>query len=165
MLAEGSKMVVVTQPSAAQGVYGLVANLGGLVVRTAFQPFEEAAFTAFSTNPGACPHTSNSALPCSFCASSVYLASFFRRGCRLETLQVTARLPGHTNKQHRCGRCTFARLNLDIIASQLQEIGYNYNPCPKLCVQCNMLRANGTLTMTLRRLPQHASDFIDACYP
>lgn len=55
MLAEGSKMVVVTQPSAAQGVYGLVANLGGLVVRTAFQPFEEAAFTAFSTNPGALP--------------------------------------------------------------------------------------------------------------
>jgi oligosaccharide translocation protein RFT1 len=31
-----------------QGVYGLVSNLGGLVVRLLFQPFEEAAFTAFS---------------------------------------------------------------------------------------------------------------------
>lgn len=51
-LAEGSKMVMVTQPPAAQGVYGLVTNLGALVVRTAFQPFEEAAFTAFSTSTG-----------------------------------------------------------------------------------------------------------------
>jgi desulfoferrodoxin (superoxide reductase-like protein) len=31
-------------------VYGLVVNLGSLVVRTAFQPFEEAAFTSFSTS-------------------------------------------------------------------------------------------------------------------
>ena len=31
-----------------QGVYGLVASLGSLVVRTLFQPVEEAAFTAFS---------------------------------------------------------------------------------------------------------------------
>lgn len=36
------------QSSAVQGVYGLVTNLGSLVVRTLFQPFEEAAFTAFS---------------------------------------------------------------------------------------------------------------------
>lgn len=50
VLAEGSKMVMVAQPPATQGVYGLVTNLGALVVRTAFQPFEEAAFTAFSTS-------------------------------------------------------------------------------------------------------------------
>ena len=31
-----------------QGVYGLVSSLGSLVVRTLFQPIEEAAFTAFS---------------------------------------------------------------------------------------------------------------------
>ena len=30
-----------------QGVYGLVSSLGSLVVRTLFQPVEEAAFTAF----------------------------------------------------------------------------------------------------------------------
>ena len=31
-----------------QGVYGLVTNLGSLAVRNLFQPFEEAAFLAFS---------------------------------------------------------------------------------------------------------------------
>ena len=36
-----------------QGVYGLVVNLGSLVVRTLFQPFEEAAFLAFSRQGGA----------------------------------------------------------------------------------------------------------------
>ncbi|KAK9800859.1 hypothetical protein WJX73_001189 [Symbiochloris irregularis] len=47
-LAEGSKMVmVVCQSSYNQGVYGLVVNLGSLVVRTLFQPYEEAAFIAF----------------------------------------------------------------------------------------------------------------------
>lgn len=56
VLAEGSKMVMVgAQSAAAQGVYGLVVNLGSLVVRTAFQPFEEAAFTAFSTSGGENP--------------------------------------------------------------------------------------------------------------
>lgn len=39
-------------PQADQGVYGLVANLGSLVVRTLFQPFEEAAFAAFSKARG-----------------------------------------------------------------------------------------------------------------
>lgn len=29
-----------------------MVNLGSLVVRTAFQPFEEAAFTSFSTSGG-----------------------------------------------------------------------------------------------------------------
>ena len=49
LLAEGSKMVLVASGTAFnQGVYGLVSNLGGLVVRLVFQPFEEAAFTAFS---------------------------------------------------------------------------------------------------------------------
>ena len=49
MLAEGSKAVVVaTQSAAEQGAYGLASNLGSLVVRTLFQPFEEAAFLAFS---------------------------------------------------------------------------------------------------------------------
>ncbi|GIL64160.1 hypothetical protein Vafri_18121 [Volvox africanus] len=49
-LAEGSKVVLATMQSAVnQGVYGLVSNLGSLVVRTLFQPLEEAAFAAFST--------------------------------------------------------------------------------------------------------------------
>lgn len=53
VLAEGSKMVMVSLQSArSQGVYGLVVNLGSLVVRTVFQPFEEAAFTSFSTSGG-----------------------------------------------------------------------------------------------------------------
>lgn len=38
LLAEGSKMVMVAfQSSYSQGVYGLVSNLGSLVVRTIFQ--------------------------------------------------------------------------------------------------------------------------------
>ncbi len=52
VLAEGSKLVLVaTQSAAQQGVYGLASNLGSLVVRTVFQPFEEAAFLAFA-RPG-----------------------------------------------------------------------------------------------------------------
>lgn len=48
-LAEGSKLALVAVGSAAaRGVYGLVSNLGGLLVRTLFAPFEEAAFVAFS---------------------------------------------------------------------------------------------------------------------
>jgi oligosaccharide translocation protein RFT1 len=50
VLAEGSKAVlaIVTSP-AVQGVYGLVNNLGSLVVRTLFQPYEEIVFVSFST--------------------------------------------------------------------------------------------------------------------
>ena len=49
ILAEGEKLVLaIFQPGHDQGVFSLVANLGSLVVRTVFQPFEEAAFTAFS---------------------------------------------------------------------------------------------------------------------
>eukprot|EP00798_Chlamydomonas_sp_ICE-L_P020931 gene20931-27781_t len=49
VLAEGSKLVLVTlQTSYNQGVYGLVSNLGSLVVRTLLQPLEEIAFAAFS---------------------------------------------------------------------------------------------------------------------
>jgi oligosaccharide translocation protein RFT1 len=49
LLAEGSKMALVAlEGSSAQGVYGLVANLGSLVVRLVFAPLEEAAFAAFS---------------------------------------------------------------------------------------------------------------------
>jgi oligosaccharide translocation protein RFT1 len=53
VLAEGSKAVLalVTSPS-AQGVYGLVNNLGSLVVRTLFQPFEELVFVTFSKQAG-----------------------------------------------------------------------------------------------------------------
>lgn len=48
-LAEGSKFVLVSVESwYHQGVYGLVNNLGSLVVRLLFQPLEESAFTAFS---------------------------------------------------------------------------------------------------------------------
>ncbi|KAL3161254.1 hypothetical protein ABBQ38_009618 [Trebouxia sp. C0009 RCD-2024] len=46
---EGSRMVMaLCQSSYNQGVYGLVTNLGSLVVRTIFFPVEEAAFRAFS---------------------------------------------------------------------------------------------------------------------
>ena len=49
LLAEGSKMVLVAvQTQYNQGVYGLVGNLGSLLVRTLFQPLEEIAFAAFS---------------------------------------------------------------------------------------------------------------------
>ena len=49
LLAEGSKAVLATAtPLQEQGVYGLVNNLGSLVVRTLFQPYEEVAFVAFS---------------------------------------------------------------------------------------------------------------------
>lgn len=49
MLAEGSKAVLAAAtPASQQGVYGLVNNLGSLVVRTVFQPYEEIAFIAFS---------------------------------------------------------------------------------------------------------------------
>ena len=38
LLAEGSKVVMVaSQNSYSQGIYGLVSNLGSLVVRTIFQ--------------------------------------------------------------------------------------------------------------------------------
>ena len=53
MQTEGSKMVMaLCQSSYNQGVYGLVTNLGSLVVRTIFFPVEEAAFRAFSRPPG-----------------------------------------------------------------------------------------------------------------
>ena len=54
MLAEGSKLVLVAAHSTAeQGAYGLASNLGSLVVRTLFQPFEEAAYLAFSRSGAA----------------------------------------------------------------------------------------------------------------
>jgi oligosaccharide translocation protein RFT1 len=54
LLAEGSKAVLATTtPLNEQGVYGLVNNLGSLVVRTVFQPYEEIAFVAFSRPPAA----------------------------------------------------------------------------------------------------------------
>lgn len=45
-------MLVIWETSYNQGVYGLVANLGSLVVRTLFQPLEDAAFLAFSHGSG-----------------------------------------------------------------------------------------------------------------
>ena len=49
LLAEGTKIAMTKVQSAYdQGVYGLVVNLGSVAVRTLFQPFEEAAFMAFS---------------------------------------------------------------------------------------------------------------------
>ncbi len=48
-LGEAEKFIMaIFQPNYDQGVYGLVNNLGSLVVRTVFQPFEQAVFTAFS---------------------------------------------------------------------------------------------------------------------
>lgn len=56
VLAEGSKMVMAGRGTARQqGVYGLVSNLGSLVVRTLFLPIEEAAFLAFSRPSSALP--------------------------------------------------------------------------------------------------------------
>jgi len=49
VLAEGSKGVLAaTASEAAQGVYGLAANVGSLAVRTLFAPVEEAAFLTFA---------------------------------------------------------------------------------------------------------------------
>lgn len=49
LLAEGSKAALAfATPLHEQGVYGLVNNLGSLVVRAVFQPYEEVAFVAFS---------------------------------------------------------------------------------------------------------------------
>jgi hypothetical protein len=45
-------VMALCQSSYNQGVYGLVTNLGSLVVRTIFFPVEEAAFRAFSRPPG-----------------------------------------------------------------------------------------------------------------
>ena len=54
LLAEGSKAVLAAAtPLQEQGVYGLVNNLGSLIVRTLFQPYEEIAFVAFSRAPSA----------------------------------------------------------------------------------------------------------------
>ena len=53
VLAEGSKAVLAMVTSEdVQGVYGLVNNLGSLVVRTLFQPFEELVFVTFSGGVG-----------------------------------------------------------------------------------------------------------------
>ncbi|GMH41434.1 hypothetical protein BSKO_09344 [Bryopsis sp. KO-2023] len=49
ILTEGSNYVLVMVESQhSQGVFGVVTGLGSLVVRTIFQPIEEAAFLAFS---------------------------------------------------------------------------------------------------------------------
>ena len=45
--------VAAFQSAHEQGVYGLVNGLGSIAVRTLFQPFEEAAFVAFSKEQGA----------------------------------------------------------------------------------------------------------------
>ena len=144
MLAEGSKMVVVTQPSAAQGVYGLVANLGGLVVRTAFQPFEEAAFTAFSTNRGTSSPTPDPGLRCSFGASSAYSLHGLLLPVKSGNAAVHCSTPAHTVKEQcLCGRCTFAQLNIDAIASQLQKTATATTSAPNCACKamCHVQRA------------------------
>ena len=60
VLAEGSKAVLAMVTSEdVQGVYGLVNNLGSLVVRTLFQPFEELVFVTFSGGVGGDEQTSS----------------------------------------------------------------------------------------------------------
>jgi len=64
VLAEGSKAVLALVTSTTvQGVYGLVNNLGSLVVRTLFQPFEEIVFVSFSKDGSATskPHLTKQA--------------------------------------------------------------------------------------------------------
>lgn len=49
VLAESSKIAMTSVQAAYDlGIYGVVVNLGSIVVRTLFQPVEEAAFMAFS---------------------------------------------------------------------------------------------------------------------
>lgn len=53
-LGEGEKLIMTMVSSGYdQGVYGLVSNLGSLIVRLIFLPIELAAFTAFSISGGA----------------------------------------------------------------------------------------------------------------
>lgn len=76
VLAEGSKMAVAAfQDAQAQGVYGLVQGLGSIVVRTVFQPFEEAAFLTFSKGEGRC-----------WC---------MRRSCKRSSSRALRNLAGH----------------------------------------------------------------------
>ena len=57
-LAEGSRAVLAVAASpAAQGEFGLAANVGSLAVRTLFQPIEEAAFLAFARKEGGIEET------------------------------------------------------------------------------------------------------------
>lgn len=49
-------VLALCESSYNQGVYGLVTNLGSLVVRTIFFPVEEAAFRAFSSPSGWLAH-------------------------------------------------------------------------------------------------------------
>ena len=54
VLGEGEKFAMAAfRPTYDQGVYGLVNNLGSVVVRTCLQPFEQAIFTAFSMSSAA----------------------------------------------------------------------------------------------------------------
>jgi oligosaccharide translocation protein RFT1 len=71
-LAEGSKAVLAAAaPADVQGVYGLVANLGSLAARVVFQPYEEAAFAAFSRGAGG-------RAPAALCARAALLALLCR---------------------------------------------------------------------------------------
>jgi len=53
LLAEGEKMVLVAAfDDSAMGVFGLVSNLGSLVLRLIFAPVEEIAYAAFGKEGG-----------------------------------------------------------------------------------------------------------------
>ena len=61
VLGEGEKMVLASMASGYnQGVFGLVSNLGSLVVRLVFFPLEQAAFLAFGMSGGAAAAASGS---------------------------------------------------------------------------------------------------------
>ena len=84
-----------------QGVYGLVTNLGSLVVRLLFQPFEEAAFLAFSRcaagSPAGRGADPSPGKPCAHAATLCDSTSRLDPGLAVSSVELT----GHCETQPR----------------------------------------------------------------